>query len=260
MVAPTPEQAYQRAYDHATSQLKGGDSGVDLVRAVTDQVKEQLKRKHPFRYGFDVPFEIHSAIVRGASEAQRDHENRIRAEEAELRWIPGSLTRNRPSRPPSPPWEPAKKTKNSHYVSPYSKAAKATSLKDRNEAEQAKVSLRGATAWREAELRAGAFMRALGLEDVNVTQASVDDGVDVTAKGWAAQVKHQATAVGGPVVQNVLGAATVARKKAMCFSLSGYTTKAIAHADAGGVALFRYDVDWEYTPASDAARGLARDG
>jgi hypothetical protein len=126
-----------------------------------------------------------------------------------------------------------------------------------NEVLQAEVVERTLETWRVAEFRSAMFMRALGLRMVEVTPPRNDGGVDVTADGAVAQVKHQLDPVGRPAIQALHGAAISARARfALCLARSGYSAGAVAYADAAGIALFTYDADWTFTPVNPAATKL----
>lgn len=94
--------------------------------------------------------------------------------------------------------------------------------------------------WQEAEGLAVWHMRTMGFTGVALTVGGADGGVDVSADGAVAQVKFTSAPIGGPVVQQLRGAAHAA-KHALFYSLSGYTTSAVAFGDAAGVALFTFD-------------------
>lgn len=94
--------------------------------------------------------------------------------------------------------------------------------------------------WKEAELLVWDWMRRNGYPDAQLTPAGADGGVDVSAKGAAAQVKHHAKPVGLSYVQRLAGVANAEGKAALFFSVSGYTSAARRWAAANNVECFVY--------------------
>lgn len=93
--------------------------------------------------------------------------------------------------------------------------------------------------WEQAEREAWMWMRRHGFRDAQLTTRGADGGVDIRARKAVAQVKATAKPVGRPAVQNIYGIADREKKKrALVFSLNGYTDPAIDWADDAGVALF----------------------
>lgn len=114
--------------------------------------------------------------------------------------------------------------------------------------------------WREAEHLAAEHMRALGFIDAAATPLGTDQGLDVTAAGGVAQVKHfSAAPVGSPDVQRLRGAAH-GQSRALFYALNGYTTAATTYAESAGVALFTYSLEREVTPVNRAAAALIDEG
>lgn len=110
--------------------------------------------------------------------------------------------------------------------------------------------------WQEAEALAAWHMRQLGFGDAALTVGGADGGLDVTATGAAAQVKLYAKGpIGGPVVQQLRGAAT-GLDWALFYSSSGYTRSAIEFADSADVALFTFDLSARVQAVNGAARHL----
>lgn len=110
--------------------------------------------------------------------------------------------------------------------------------------------------WKDAEELAAWYMgEKLGMTGVRLTAPGADRGIDVTADVGVAQVKHQATPVGAPVVQGALGAGH-GRQKVLFFALSGFTRQAADFAQQAGVALFSYDIYGSVTPRNAEANSL----
>lgn len=114
--------------------------------------------------------------------------------------------------------------------------------------------------WQQAELLAVAHMTSLGFEDAAATPSGRDGGIDVSARGAVAQVKHYMSGpIGAPAVQQLVGAA-VAKQNRLFYSYSGYTPAAVALAEERDVCLFEYSIYGEVTPVSTAARVLSERG
>lgn len=94
---------------------------------------------------------------------------------------------------------------------------------------------------RQAEFLAMRWMQYLGAEGCRVSGATRDGGADVIARHYVAEVKHHAAPVSPAFVRQIFGVATAERKKALFFSLSGYSDEAVRFAEQAGVALFAYD-------------------
>gem|GEM_PF-6266133 len=91
--------------------------------------------------------------------------------------------------------------------------------------------------WREMERRACQWMQANGFRDARLTGRGVDGGLDIVAKSAVAQVKHQRATTGGPAVQQLVGAAE--GRRALLFSSTGFSKKAVEFANRYSVALFQ---------------------
>nr|WP_269457948.1 restriction endonuclease [Nocardioides scoriae] len=111
------------------------------------------------------------------------------------------------------------------------------------------------SSWQEAEALAAWHMRQLGFDDAEMTPPGADGGLDVRANDAVAQVKHYATPIGAPVVQQLRGAAH-GRGAALFYSLTGYTKAAVEYANAAAVALFTYDEGGVVRPLNHAAQTL----
>lgn len=96
---------------------------------------------------------------------------------------------------------------------------------------------------RQAEFWARDWLRFLGVEDAQVTQASQDGGIDVTSKDYVAQVKHYLNPVGPAPVREIAGVANALLKQPIFFARSGYTKTARDFGQIADVILFSYDAD-----------------
>lgn len=94
--------------------------------------------------------------------------------------------------------------------------------------------------WQGAELLARDWMRKHGYRDAELTPPGADGGIDIVARKAIAQVKHHARPVGLADIQRTWGIATSEHKKALFFSLTGYTPKAADWARRHDVALYTY--------------------
>lgn len=95
----------------------------------------------------------------------------------------------------------------------------------------------------QAEFWARDWLRFLGAEDAQVTQATQDGGVDVTSKLYVAQVKHYVNPVGPAPVREIAGVANALLKQPIFFARSGYTKTARDFGQIADVILFSYDAD-----------------
>lgn len=96
---------------------------------------------------------------------------------------------------------------------------------------------------REAEFLAMRWMEFLGATGCQVSAATRDGGADVFSTGFVAEVKHHANPVSPALVRQIFGVATAERKRALFFSLSGYSDASVRFAEQTGVALFAYDFE-----------------
>lgn len=106
-----------------------------------------------------------------------------------------------------------------------------------------------------AEELAAEHMRQVGFINARRTPAGNDSGVDVIATYAVAQVKFQAAPVGGPLIQQLRGAAHDI-ESALFYSSSGYTRAAAAAAERCEVALFRFTTRCEVFPQNSAAQQI----
>lgn len=93
--------------------------------------------------------------------------------------------------------------------------------------------------FRDFETAAADWMRCWGFCNVELTRCGPDGGVDVKSVEAVAQVKAWTVPVGSPAVQQLKGVAHDGLIP-IFFSLSEYTSAAIAFADEAEVALFRF--------------------
>ena len=106
---------------------------------------------------------------------------------------------------------------------------------------------------REAEELAAEWLRYFGFDDATLTQEGSDGGVDIEGGKFVAQVKAEMKPSGRARVQQLYGIAQLERKRAVFFSLCGYSPHATEWANRAGVALFSFNHAGEPEPANDAA-------
>lgn len=109
--------------------------------------------------------------------------------------------------------------------------------------------------WQMAEELAAEHMRQLGFTDARRTPPGIDGGIDVASTAAVAQVKHQASPVGGPVVQQLRGAAHGV-EHALFYASGGFTSAAVGIADSTVVALFEFTATNEVWAVNEAATRL----
>lgn len=100
---------------------------------------------------------------------------------------------------------------------------------------------------RDFEFFAAGMLLQLGFTNVEVTPASGDQGIDVTAhrggKRYAIQCKHQIRAIGNDAIQEAYsGAAFYSADVAVVMTTSTFTAQAQMLANATGVVLWDKDV------------------
>lgn len=98
------------------------------------------------------------------------------------------------------------------------------------------------TDWQTAELLAVSWLRHWGYVDARVTTGGADGGLDVVASGAVAQVKFEASHVGRPALQRLVGASAHAIGDRYFFSGAGFSKAAIEYADQMGIILCVYDL------------------
>lgn len=92
--------------------------------------------------------------------------------------------------------------------------------------------------WQDAECEARDWMRRNGCRDASLTGNGTDGGVDVRSKVAVAQVKFWLTKpVGLSEVQRLYGIAAAEGRRALLFSVLGFTPAAVAWADKHGIGL-----------------------
>lgn len=111
------------------------------------------------------------------------------------------------------------------------------------------------SSWQQAEALAAWHMQKLGFDDAKMTPPGADGGLDVRATDAVAQVKHYATPIGAPVIQQLRGAAH-GQGAALFYSMSGYTKAAVEYANDAAVALFTYNESGVVQPFNHAAQIL----
>ena len=102
-------------------------------------------------------------------------------------------------------------------------------------------------------VRGGGVAPLLGLLDAHTHGPGADGGIDVESKEVVAQVKARVSTAGRPELQQLYGAAAGAGRRAVFFSLGGYTSQAIGWANEVGIALFEFDLQGEPEPMNEPA-------
>lgn len=111
--------------------------------------------------------------------------------------------------------------------------------------------------WQDAESNAAAWVRHWGFKGARQTPGGADGGVDIRGRGVVGQVKYQATAVGRPELQRLVGACALETDlTVMFFTGSSYSKAAHEYAGVVGIALFTYDLAGVMTPANSPARRI----
>lgn len=108
--------------------------------------------------------------------------------------------------------------------------------------------------WQDAEALAVQLLVHLGYPDARLTPSGPDAGVDAVARGAVAQAKYEQASTGAPVVQALVGVASVEGAQAVFLSLAGYTAQALAFAERAQVALYTYTKSGTVTAVSSTAR------
>ena len=109
--------------------------------------------------------------------------------------------------------------------------------------------------WQMAEVLAQEHMRRLGFADAMTTGAGADGGIDVSATGAIAQVKHYAAAVGIAEVQRLRGTAHDGREP-IFYASNGYSESARTFAENADMALFEMNESFEVFPFTRRASAL----
>lgn len=108
----------------------------------------------------------------------------------------------------------------------------------------------------DAEHNAAVLLRTIGYDDAKTTPPGADVGIDVVSSGLVAQVKCEMRPVGRPIVQQIVGSASLLKVQAAVFALRGYTQEALDWADLANAALFIFDLTGIPTPYNHAARKM----
>lgn len=93
----------------------------------------------------------------------------------------------------------------------------------------------------EAEHLAAQWLAYLGEDNVLVTRAKNDGGIDVVSSRCVAQVKNYQGSVGVPEIRELVGAASVDGRFPVFFTSGVYTKAAVEFANQANVHLFIYD-------------------
>lgn len=114
------------------------------------------------------------------------------------------------------------------------------------------------SSWQTAEENAAEWMRAWGYQSVALTVAGADAGVDVHAVGAIAQVKFEASQVGRPALQKLVGARGRDTDLVMLFfSGAGYSRPAVDYGNELGIGLFHYNLTGQMSALNERGRVLA---
>jgi hypothetical protein len=102
------------------------------------------------------------------------------------------------------------------------------------------------------------WLRFWGFSDARTCGPGADGGVDVESAEIVAQVKARVSTAGRPELQQLFGVAASRGKRAVFFSIGGYTTQAIGWANEVGIALFGFDLQGEPAPLNAIASELSQ--
>jgi len=112
--------------------------------------------------------------------------------------------------------------------------------------------------WQDAERNAAEWMRSSGFTDARVTTGGADAGIDVCSREAIAQVKFQASAVGRPALQQLVGArGRDSTKQLLFFTATSYSANAVAYAETMGIALFTYGPDGSVVAINRFAKDIS---
>jgi hypothetical protein len=113
-------------------------------------------------------------------------------------------------------------------------------------------------AWQDAEENAAAWMRHWGFEDAATTPPGTDAGLDVISRAALAQVKFEASQIGRPALQRLVGARGPYQEKALLFFTgTDFSSQARRYADEMDIALFRYALDGRMEALNPSAERIA---
>jgi tetratricopeptide (TPR) repeat protein len=109
---------------------------------------------------------------------------------------------------------------------------------------------------RDAELNARDWMIYLGFSDAKATAIGADNGIDITSARAIGQVKMQQVKSSVNDIKILHSTSVSLTKRALFFSLHGYTQPAINFANSVQIALFEFDYQGTISPANQSARYL----
>lgn len=110
-----------------------------------------------------------------------------------------------------------------------------------------------------AEVYAAEVLSALGFTRVVRTPSGADGGVDVVGDDVVAQVKMEALPTGRDRLQAIFGIAALEGKRAVFFSLAGYTAQAVEWGERAGIALFEFAFDGSIRAVNEVASRIGAD-
>ena len=115
---------------------------------------------------------------------------------------------------------------------------------------------------RGAEILAGAWLEYLGEENVEVTKATGDGGVDVVTQNFCCQVKNYTKQpVGSGEIRDLFGTATSLGLKPLIFTSSTLSREAELFCEANRIYALNYDaVNGSLTPLNNLGRELLVSG
>jgi hypothetical protein len=95
----------------------------------------------------------------------------------------------------------------------------------------------------QAENYVVAWLKYLGVPDIEPTRYSQDGGIDAESQGYVVQVKHYSSPVSVQPIRELYGVAMSLGKESCFFAQSGYTKDAVKFGEDTGMALFTYSVE-----------------
>jgi len=95
----------------------------------------------------------------------------------------------------------------------------------------------------QAENYVVAWMKYLGVSDIEPTRYSQDGGIDGESAQYVIQVKHYSSPVSVQAIRELFGVAMSVRKDCCFFSQSGFTKEAIRFGQENEMALFTYSIE-----------------
>jgi hypothetical protein len=93
----------------------------------------------------------------------------------------------------------------------------------------------------EAERLCAKWLANLGEQNVSVTRAKNDGGLDIISSRCVAQVKNYSGSVGVAAVRELVGVASIDGRFPVFFTSGSYTKAALQFAEDAKVYLFKYD-------------------